>query len=122
MNTRHWPSQVRVAAGLLACAMALGFIGCEKESPKEPTKAPQQESDVTGEFVNSLCPIMGSKIDPAKVPADLVREFKGQKVAFCCSGCTVVWDKLSDEERQAKLDKVMSALKEAEPGDVMPGD
>ncbi len=99
MNNRHWLSQVRVTTGLLACAVALAFIGCEKESPK--SKAPQQQSAVTGEFLNSLCPIMGSKIDPAKVPPDLVRRFKGKKVAFCCAGCPVAWDKLSHEERRA---------------------
>ena len=38
-------------------------------------------------FANTVCPIMGSKIDPANVPANLIREFKGQKVAFCCGGC-----------------------------------
>jgi hypothetical protein len=38
------------------------------------------------------------------VPATLTREFKGQKVAFCCGGCPAAWDKLTDEQRRAKLD------------------
>lgn len=57
-----------------------------------------------GGVVNTRCPIMGSKIDPAKVPAALTREFKGRKVGFCCGGCPVAWDKLTDAEKQAKLD------------------
>lgn len=54
-------------------------------------------------FANVTCPIMGSKIDPAKVPASLVREYKGKKIAFCCGGCPAQWDKLSDAEKDAKL-------------------
>ena len=57
-------------------------------------------------FVNTVCPIMGSKIDPTKVTPALTREFHGQKVAFCCAGCPTQWDKLSDSEKQAKLMKV----------------
>ena len=56
-------------------------------------------------FANTVCPIMGSKIDPAKVTADLVREFNGQKVAFCCAGCPAEWDKLSKTQKRATLIK-----------------
>ena len=56
--------------------------------------------------VNDRCPITGKAVDPAKVPADLTREFKGQKVGFCCGGCPATWDKLPEPEKQAKLDKV----------------
>ena len=38
-------------------------------------------SHVKPAFVNATCPIMGGKIDPAKVTPDLVREYHGQKVA-----------------------------------------
>ncbi|MFA6133914.1 MAG: hypothetical protein WC869_07880 [Phycisphaerae bacterium] len=56
-----------------------------------------------GQFANIRCPIMGSKIDPKKVTSDLIREYKGQKVAFCCSMCPPQWDKLSESEKDAKL-------------------
>ena len=59
-------------------------------------------------FANTVCPIMGSKV-PAKVPASLVREFKGQKVAFCCAGCPDQWDKLSNTQKQSKLMKAKPA-------------
>jgi hypothetical protein len=55
-------------------------------------------------FVNATCPIMGSKINPAKITTNLVREYKGQKVAFCCAGCPSAWDKLSNAKKIAKLD------------------
>ena len=56
-------------------------------------------------FANTTCPIMGSRINPAKVTADLVRDYQGQKVAFCCAGCPSAWDKLSARQKQAKLQK-----------------
>lgn len=59
-------------------------------------------------FANAACPIMGSKINPFKLPASLVREFNGQKVGFCCAGCPEQWDKLSKTQKQAKLKKVQA--------------
>ncbi len=56
-------------------------------------------------FVNNRCPIWGAPIEPDKVTEDLVREYKGQKVAFCCKDCPPVWDKLTDAEKDAKLAK-----------------
>ena len=61
---------------------------------------------ITPKFVNDKCPIMGTAIVPANVTEDLTREYKGQKVAFCCNMCPAQWDKLSDAEKEAKLAKV----------------
>jgi len=58
--------------------------------------------------VNTKCPVMGGKVDPASVPARLVRMHKGQKVGFCCTGCPERWEELSDAEKDAKLAKVTS--------------
>jgi len=58
------------------------------------------------EFVNNKCPIMGTAINPTNVTEDLIREYKGQKVAFCCGMCPSEWDKLSNAEKDAKLAKV----------------
>jgi len=60
--------------------------------------------------VNEKCPITGNKLDREKVPADLRREFKGKPVGFCCKNCPPAWDKLTDEQKQAKLDKVRQQL------------
>ena len=57
-----------------------------------------------GEFVNAKCPIMNNPIDPARVTEDLIRPFKGGKVAFCCAICPPKWDKLNDTQKQRKLD------------------
>ncbi len=60
---------------------------------------------VKPKFVNVRCPIMGSPINPDKVTAKLIREYKGQKVALCCADCPKKWDKLTDNEKDAKLAK-----------------
>ncbi len=62
-------------------------------------------------FANTACPIMGSPIDPEKVPDSLIREYNGQKIGFCCAGCPSMWDKLTDEQKQAKLAKVKAPAK-----------
>jgi hypothetical protein len=53
--------------------------------------------------VNARCPVKGNKINPANVPAELTREFKGQKVGFCCAGCPEKWDKMTDAEKEKAL-------------------
>ncbi|MCY2930375.1 MAG: hypothetical protein NTV86_12915 [Planctomycetota bacterium] len=68
-------------------------------------KAPATQPAAAG-TVNDRCPIMGGKIDPAAVPANLTREFNGEKVGFCCGGCPAAWDKLPDAQKEAKLSKV----------------
>lgn len=89
--------------GILALMVVVGFglvvfAGCSKDKP-----AVQSTPAQTAQFVNAKCPIMGNVINPEKVTADLIKEFKGQKVAFCCAGCPDKWDALSDEEKAAKL-------------------
>lgn len=66
----------------------------------------QSESAAQQKVCNTRCPIMGLPIDPAKVPENLTRMYNGKKVGFCCPMCPAKWDKLSDQEKQAKLAKV----------------
>ena len=80
---------------LAVCTLAI-LGGCKKE---EPTTA--GGGDIT--YANTKCPIMGSVIDPGKVTEDLVTDFDGEKVAFCCAGCPDKWDALSDEDKATKL-------------------
>lgn len=92
---------------LVVLALVVGFamVGCGGEKP-EATADGDGDGEADGavvEFVNVRCPIMGSPIDAANVPASLVREHKGRKVALCCAGCPEAWDALSDEEKDAKL-------------------
>jgi len=54
-------------------------------------------------FINTTCPIMGNRIRPGAVTPDLIREYEGKKVAFCCGGCPEKWDKLSEAEKARAL-------------------
>ncbi|MHC4243916.1 MAG: hypothetical protein ACYSU4_16045 [Planctomycetota bacterium] len=65
---------------------------------------------VKPQFVNNRCPIMDSPINPAKVTKNLVRDYMGQKVAFCCAGCPSMWDKLINAQKQVKLAKAKPTL------------
>ena len=75
---------------------------CDKCKAKMEAKG--DNPGETKKVDNAKCPIMGTKLDKDNVPVDLTREFKGQTVGFCCPNCPPAWDKLSDDEKQAKLD------------------
>ena len=93
-----------LALGLIAIfcvGLTMFVVGCKKEETTPAAPA--------AKFVNSSCPLLGSKIDPANVPDTLTRDFKGQKVAFCCADCLPKWDELSDTDKAAKLAKVKIA-------------
>lgn len=64
---------------------------------------------VKPKFANARCPIMGAPINPDKVSKDLIRDYKGQKVAFCCKGCPSQWGRLTDTQKAAKLAKAQPA-------------
>ena len=88
---------------VLALAVGLAMVGCDGEKPAATADGDGADDAAVAEFVNVRCPIMGSPIDAANVPASLQREHKGQAVALCCAGCPEAWDALSDEEKDAKL-------------------
>ena len=63
---------------------------------------------VKPKFANDRCPVMGTPINPDKVAENLIRDYRAQKIAFCCAGCPEQWDRLTDSQKQAKLAKVRS--------------
>lgn len=114
-HTFRWPPADVVAMVAIAL-LTLSIAGCEKEpappaKPAQPSTAPAEEATAAVEvaFANVKCPMMGTKIDPTNVPASLIREFKGKKVAFCCPECPGAWDELSDEEKKSKLKSALAA-------------
>lgn len=66
--------------------------------------------------VNSSCPFMGREIDPENVPASLTRYHNGRKIGFCCGGCPKQWDRLSDEQKDSKLQEMMDTASAANQG------
>ncbi len=92
-------NHVMLLALFVVSAFGVGLlVGCEDKGAKST-----EAEAVTELVINSTCPMMGSAMDPAKVSADLTREFKGKKIGFCCGKCPAKWDDLSDEEKDAKL-------------------
>jgi hypothetical protein len=61
--------------------------------------------------VNTTCPITGGALNPDRVPENLTRVYKGQKIGFCCDGCPAAWDKLTDAEKDAALAKAKKPAK-----------
>jgi hypothetical protein len=54
---------------------------------------------------NTKCPITGGALSPDGVAENLTRDYKGQKIGFCCDGCPAEWDKLTDAAKDAELAK-----------------
>ncbi len=87
-------------------AMEAGHKDMALVSLKEARRhvaASRQAMMKSDQIVNARCPIMGTKLVPEKVPANLTKEYKGRKVGFCCGGCPAEWDKLSDGQKLQKL-------------------
>ena len=97
--TRSWTLAGLVSLGVIGVALLVG--GCGKCEQADTTKS--DDAAAAGGVVNTVCPMMGTTIDPAKVPENLTRKWKGQTVGFCCGGCPADWDKLSDEAKDMKL-------------------
>ena len=112
IHTKHLP----MISGSIEKAIKAIEAGNKKTALAELHKAQKMltaikkgiAKHVKPKFVNSKCPIWGSPIEPDKVTKDLIREYKGQKVAFCCADCPPAWDKLSDTQKDAKLAKAKS--------------
>jgi hypothetical protein len=64
--------------------------------------------------VNDACPITGKKIDMMNTPEKLTILYKGKKVGFCCPACPAEWEKLTDAEKDAKLEPRMFKAPEAQ--------
>ena len=72
----------------LVVGLAL-FVGCSQADLPSTNAAP----------VTTVCPIMGH--DVSENGGSTI--WNGQTIGFCCEGCLPKWDKLSDEDKAAKL-------------------
>lgn len=52
---------------------------------------------------NGKCPMSGKPVSKAAT----MRAFDGKVVGFCCGGCPAKWDKMTDDQKKAKLDAAM---------------
>ncbi len=102
MNARTIAQAAALVAVVVLVGIFVATMGCGKDE-----KAGMADPAMKAKSVNSVCPIMGMKFDPMTVPDNRLRDFNGMKVGFCSDDCPKEWDKLTDAEKQAKLDKVM---------------
>lgn len=54
-------------------------------------------------FANSRCPMGDNRLQFAPSSDMVIRDYKGQKLAFCGSTCATAWDQLSETQKDAKL-------------------
>ena len=98
---------ILLGLGAMGLFLAAGCNGDEQHAGHAGhhgmTATPGDAAPTGASYANATCPIMGGRIDPARVTPELTREFKGQTVAFCCGGCPAKWDKLDAERKQALL-------------------
>jgi hypothetical protein len=67
------------------------------------------ESDLVP-VVNAWCPIVSENpVSSTKSKSkSLTRNWRGQRVGFCCEACPATWDGLTDEQRSAALSRAIS--------------
>lgn len=87
---------------LLVCL--LPACGCSESAVPEAAVAPAAAAATAAlQVVNAKCPIMGGDISAPDLTAELVKDWNGQKVGFCCPPCLEEWDELSDEQKAERL-------------------
>lgn len=91
-----------LAVALLIVTMSVGGQALLAVGDSGSKSASQDHEKV--KVVNSTCPITGGEIDSNNVPEELTRVFHDQTVGFCCSGCPENWDKLSESQKEQKLE------------------
>lgn len=84
---------------LFLLALVCVVAGCTESGSDAASSVDGSTGEASSAYVNKACPIMGNEINVAEVTDDLVREWKGGKVAFCCPPCLEDWDEMSEEDR-----------------------
>ncbi len=107
---------MRTLASLTLLLAAITWAGCSQETPG-PSDSGEAAVDPAAESlsptVNTHCPIMGGEVTPEGGTV----EWNGQTVGFCCSDCIAKFEALSDEEKQAALEKAEHAHGDHDHGD-----
>jgi len=83
-------------SGVLGLAVAAAVSGCEQAPEAAVTAA-------AIDLANTKCPIMGNPVKAADLAPELIREWNGKKVGFCCPPCLEDWAEMTDAQRADKL-------------------
>lgn len=92
-SARRWSAGIAVG---LPLALSPVFAGCASNSKAGTTVGP-----VT--TINSICPVQGDEFDNTNVDPSHMREWKGQKIGFCCSSSYKKFDKMTDAQKDEVL-------------------
>lgn len=84
-----------IIPGLLSAVL---LAGCA-ESPSTTSNGTDDGEQTAATTVNQICPIMGGEVADDGGTA----QWNGKLIGFCCPGCAPKWEKLSDDEKAAKL-------------------
>jgi hypothetical protein len=87
-----------LTAAVLA-AMTLSACSSSKTAQAEDESMCREVKPGTVTTVNHYCVVMPE--DP--VDPQIVREFNGQRVGFCCPGCTRKWDTMTDAQKSKAI-------------------
>jgi hypothetical protein len=84
---------------LLSVCTLLGIAavaGCEQSAPVSAAASAL-------ELANTRCPVMGNEIKADELAPELIREWNGKRVGFCCPPCLEEWAEMTDAQRAEKL-------------------
>lgn len=88
-----------IVPALVVAALFLGACTETKtETKPTPTKTTTPAKSGSMGVMNSKCPMSGEETDPS-----VTSDYKGGKVAFCCTTCQGKFAKLSDADKAAKV-------------------
>ena len=103
-----WTRFVILVVLILAVSSALAFAQCgggeksDADAAKETeTLAASKAETGEGEVINTVCPVMGAKIDK---DTPYVVEYEGKKIGFCCAACIDKFN-ANPEEYLSKLEQ-----------------
>lgn len=104
---------ITLAATILAgCQNNKQSSGPVKDEMAERALGGPKASTADTRTMNSMCPIGGHEFNPVNHTEDLVREYKGDKIGFCCDGCSSAWDSMNTTQR----DEIHALAKANKPG------
>lgn len=87
---------------LISSLFLFATIGCastQSTPDSTPESPPQTPPTQSAAFLNDRCPMMPD----AGVDGVTTAEFRGQQIGFCCSDCLGEWQRMSDDDRAARL-------------------
>lgn len=90
---------------VLGTVLGAGLLGgCKADAMAEDEAACLAPKPGTIVTVNQYCAVVGT--DP--VDPEIMTEWKGQKVGFCCKGCVPKWEKMTAAQKDSALAKAVA--------------